>query len=148
MYKVEDFFRSIKLFFVNTWRFRKELSCYYPYEFETIFPFLHKHLTMLKDNFQISYVERTEQVKEIERALVLLTNQMEDSYAERLGYVHGGIEFIKENPNDRTSRMFCTLPEDIQNRNSEIIVEAAKLREKERIELWNLMKKKSESWWD
>lgn len=144
--------QNIKYFFINIYKFRRELSEYRSWDSEhnlNMFTATLKDLryNMEKYSNEVSK-DLNKKLADIDRFCELVDNQVEDNFAERCGFDNNfsfefkdapGIPFIGK-------RMLTTGSEAQEKNNDKAIEDGIKLEEKEHKELTKLFSK-FRGWW-
>jgi hypothetical protein len=83
-YKIKDTIESIKLFFINSWRFRKELSTYCVYSYDL--DFLKKSIELTRDYMVLhgneEPISKNKKIEAMTRTIYILNVFIEDSFRE------------------------------------------------------------------
>jgi hypothetical protein len=155
---MKKWFRDFARFIKNSWKFRKELIDYYPFDYAYSLRLLLRSLIIQEENMRLRSNEDNESLdkktKKMRRAIRLLQNKIEDNYVQKaekeLGkeLKYGEIEF-KQMPNG-LYEMTSTVDNDetIKNDNREIIKYSVLIENKEWSELWDIIKGTKWKDWD
>lgn len=147
MWWFRDKYRSIQMllkFFKVIWNFR---GWDYSYNLEIIKKSLEITIESNK-NAKVTHIGQDDSIKQMERAVELLNNIIDDNYAEKFGYIYSNnaLIFNKIEGSDKYSVDF-NIPKDIEEHNRNAIKLGDEQYEKEWAELFTLLKNHLREWW-
>lgn len=138
-YKTYEFFRyDIWRFFLNIYRFRKELWNFQPWDYAYNLRLLRRSLELTRDEIVNGHEEdrsRLKKVAKMDRAIELLHNFTEDTFIEQAETLCGKSLILSnwDNINEEDS-------EEVKVNNREILDKAHELQRAQWEELWGIFK--------
>ena len=149
MKKIKDFISDIyyKIYWTirNCIKYFKIISEERPWNSYHILNMIEFQLKHMKNNISkySLYDDKYESIKNIEKALLLLSSLKEDDYAERCGYMPTKSNFVKQD--DGTFRVVSNSKYS-SDEMLDIFQQATELKEKEWNELFDILKNNLNNW--
>ena len=145
-HKIQDFIESVKLFVKNSWHFRKELSSYYPWQYDL--KFLKKTIETTRD-VMIKYgneepISKNKRIGAMNRTIYLLDRFIKEDFSdeaeEELDLKRIGNYYFKkiEGSENYTMENDCT--DEEKKINGIIFNRSIEIEREYWDELWNLIK--------
>ncbi len=157
--KITDFWYNCKFGFKNLWLYRNLIWNHRPWDFDHhILSTIKFQLTQLRHEMETGYEVRESldlKLKDIDRALELLTHLIEDNYIDRVGGLSAEptLEFVDIEGTD-LYELKDTRTELQKAFDSTTIEKAWKLEQEEWSELWSIIDKGkynefgAQGWWE
>ena len=150
MKKIKDFISDIyyKIYWTirNCIKYFKIISDERPWSSYHILNMIEFQLKHMKNNISkySLYDDKDESIKNIEKALLLLSSLKEDDYAERCGYINvpSKTRYVK----DSNGNYKLTNPNHTSDEMLDIFQQATELKEKEWNELFDILKNNLNNW--
>lgn len=143
---INFFFRRKFLFFINIWRFRKELNEFQPWDYTYNLDIFKRSLELLRncliDGYEVEH-SRLKKVNKINRVIQLLDNCSNDRYME-LAEAELGLNYVCKLEFKNGEIIDNETELDTQN-NKLISARAEEIENSEWEELWNILKGRSKS---
>lgn len=148
--KIKNRYYKVKRFIINIFKYRKELSRVYPWDYSGTLILIKRSLEIsyeaIKENsFEIND-SKLKKLSKMNRAIQILDNILGDNYfylAEKslnIKLIHKKFNFIPINESNEYFTLQDNLSEEERNHNRKIYNESDKIQEREWRELFEILK--------
>lgn len=151
---VEDFYYGIKWSIINFFKYFKIVSKMRPWDSYYILMMMKFQIKDLCNNIEKYSLEIDEsklpKIEKMKRVIKLLHDRIEDTYADRCGYIYNATKFVTYSikNSDNCELKLEKMPGYENYNESEVFEKSFKLDEDEWIELFDILKNDMRGWWD
>lgn len=153
--KMETYYYNVKYTIVNYYKYAKIVARYRPWDYMYILCMMKFQLedlchTIEKYGNEVDE-DRLPKIARMKRAIEILEAQIEDTYAERCGYILEArkIDFVQLKDNPKLYKMVSELRPGYENYDeAKVFKDANELIKKEWNELFDILKNDLQEWWN
>lgn len=147
-WRLRETYWGYKQFFLNVYKFRKELSNFYSWNYDLGFlrKTIEENYNHISKYGHEESISKNKKLLKMERAIQILKNFEQDSFLDlaedklNLKFILRDFEFEALNDGSNCSRLIDNLTEEEQQINSQLIHESSAIEIEQWNELWGIIK--------